>query len=144
MLVKFCLTVSLYRKSHQTGCVIVGRLIMFITSILELLMMYLLVKVPYLSQALNWIATWYAVHLIAGDCWGHILNIQRCDDTLSWATITLGSTSLLGRLSLPCQESYSWYCLSFTAHNNTCSALLRIFILILNAVYDFLISLAGP
>ena len=144
MLVNCRLMDSLSRRIFQTGCGIMGRIILFVSPILELLIMCALAKVPDWEQSFPWLPTWNDVHLLTEDCWGHNLDIQNCDETFYWTTLALGRTSILGRLHLPCWESYSWYCLSFTAHNNTCSALLRSFILILNAVYDFLISLAGP
>ena len=134
---------SLSQRSCQTGCGILGRLILSVRSVLELLVIRSLVKVIYWSQALPCIPTWDAVHLLVDYYWGLKLDSQRCDDTLSWATLVLGSNSLLGRLCIPCQINYSWYCLRFAVRKATGSSLLWIFILIWYAVSAFLLDLSG-
>ena len=116
---------------------------MSVSSGLELLTMNTLLKIPYWSQALPWLPTWTAVHLLADYCWGNKLYIQMCDYTLSWAKLALVSTSLLGRLSHPCQVNCSWFCLRFVVCKAAGSALLWSSVLIWRAVSAFLLSLAG-
>ena len=143
MLVNCCLTASQSWRSCWTGCVIAGRLILSVSSGLDLLMMCALMNFPYLFQAFPWLHTWPVIHLLADDYWGSNLDIQRCDGTLSRATLALGSTSLLERLRFPCQVSYSWSCLHFVAYKATGKAILRSSILILHVVFDLLLSLSG-
>ena len=81
--------------------------------------------------------------MIADDLWKNKMYIQRCDDTLSWATLALGSNSILGRWLRPCHVSYSWSRLRFVARKTTGSVLLRRSILIWRAVSVLLISLGG-
>ena len=102
-----------------------------------------LVKVPGWSQSLTWLPTWYAVNLLADDCWGHKLDIQRFDDTLSWAILALGSNSLMGRWSPHCLVIFSWFCLCFKARRSTGSDLLQSSILIWRALSVFLLALGG-
>ena len=143
MLVNCRLMDSLSRRIFQTGCGIMGRIILFVSPILELLMMCALAKVLDWEQSFPWLPTWTDVHLLTEDCWGHNLDIQNCDETFYWTTLALGRTSILGRLHLPCWESYSWYCLIFTLHKATGSALSWSSILICHVLYAFLLALTG-
>ena len=122
------LTSLLSLRSCQTGCGILGILIFSVSSGSEPFMICALVKVLYWSQSLPWLPTWGVAHLLAENCWGHKLDIQRCDDTLSWATLALGSTSLLESLRCTFQVSYPWYCLHFAPSKATGSVLLRGFV----------------
>ena len=144
ILVSFQLTCSLSRISRWNTCGITGGLILFVSSRSELLVMCVLVKVPDLSQALLWFPTWAAVHLITYDCLGHSLDIQSFDDTLSWVTLSLGSTFLLGRWRRPCQVSFSWFLLRFVTLKATGSALLWSSILIWHSVSALFFALACP
>ena len=144
MLVGWRLAVSLYRRSRRTGCGIVGRLILYVGLGSKIMMMCALVMVSGWSQDFPWLPTWYIVHLIEDDWLLNMLHIQRCDDTLYSATLAHVSTSILGRWRCPCQVSYSLFYLRFIARNATVSDLLRVSILIMRAVYFFLISLGGP
>ena len=107
-------------------------------------MIHALVKVPGWSQAFSWTLTWDVVHLLAENLWGNKLDIQRCDNNLSWVTLAFGSTSLLMRWNHPCQLSCSLFNLHFVALKSTGSALLRSSILIWHAVSVFLFALWGP
>ena len=106
-------------------------------------MMCVLVKSPAWYQALTCLPDWAVVHLLADDFWGHIMDLQSCDDNLSWAQLVLVSNSLLGRWVHPCQVSCSLLCFPFVARNVTGSDILQISILIWRAVSFFLISFGG-
>ena len=144
MLLSYCLTASLYHRSSQTGCVISGIIILSVGSVSKLLMMHALVKVPGWYQDLPWIHTWDGIHLLKDDYWVHTLDIQRCDDTLYWTTLSLGSTSLRVRWRLPCHVSCHLFSLRLVARKATCSALLRSYVLIWHAVSVFSFALGGP
>ena len=131
-------------RSCWTGCVIEGRLILYVGSVSKIMMMCDLVKVLSWSQALTWIPTRAVVHLLEDYSWVHTLDIQRYDDTLSWVTLALGSNTLLGRWLCPYQISCSLCSLRFIACTNTRSALLRRSIFIWHEVYVFFIALGGP
>ena len=100
-----------------------------------------LAKIPGLYQALLWITTWASIHLLVDNCWGHNMDIQRCDYTISWATLVIGITYLLVRWRLPCQVSCSWFCLRFVVRKAIDSALLRRCIFIWNSVSIFLLAI---
>ena len=144
MLKGFRLTASHCRRSCWTGCGIAGRLILSVGSESKPLMMRALETVLGLFQVLLWITTWSVVHLPVEDWWGNTLEIQRWDDTLSWETLAIGSTSLLWRWRRPFQVSWSSFCLHFVALKATDSALLCISILIWSEVSVFLIAIRVP
>ena len=139
----FHLTFSLSQRSCRTVCGIAGRTILSVGSGSNPLMMHALVKVPSLSQAFLWLPNSDVVHLISDDYWGNLMHIKRCDDMLSWATLEIGSTSLLGRLCCPFQVSSYLLCLNFVELKAICSAVLRISTLIWRAVSIFLLPLGG-
>ena len=74
------------------------------------------------------------------------MDIQMCDDNLSWATLAIGINSLLKWWICTYQVKFSLFSFRFffIASKSTGSALLQISILIWHAVSVFLISLGGP
>ena len=107
-------------------------------------MMCALVMVPGWSKSFPWIPTCADIHLLEDDFWFYTLDIQRCDDTLSCSTFSLGVTSLIGRWCRPCQVSCSLCCLCFVAHKTPGLSQFRISILIWSALSAFLLSILGP
>ena len=144
MLAGFHLMDSLYWRSRQTGCVITGILILYIGSGSKLMIVLSLVKVTGWSQALPWLSTLDFIHLLEYDFWVYILDIQRCNDTLSWETLSLGSTYLMGRWRHPWWVSFSLFIFRLVTPKSVGSALLQRYILIWHAVYVFLLSLGSP
>ena len=107
-------------------------------------MMHALLKVPGWYQALTWLPTWNDFHLVKAYFWGNTLDIQMFDDTLSWVTLSPGSTSILGRWRHPYQVSCSLFRFHSVSQKATGSALLRWYILISHALSVLFIALGGP
>ena len=138
------LKASLYWSICQTWCGIAGTIILSVGLVSNTLMMRALAKVPGWSQAFPWLPPWDVVKILSDYWLRHTLDIQRCDDTLSWATLVLGCTSELGTWRCPYQVICYLLLLWFFAHKATGSALLRRSILIWHTVYIFLHAPGGP